>query len=64
MSDTAYVVRATRAAPDGRATYELVDMAGRVVHVTLPRHLTNTEHAHPILLHALASRGTRPTRPT
>jgi len=64
VSETGYVVRSTRATPDGRVSYELVDLAGAVVHVTLPRHLTLTEWAHPVIVHALGSRGTPPSRPT
>lgn len=45
----AYVVRATDAAPDGRVVYTVVDMNGRVSKVTIPRHLTLTELADPII---------------
>ena len=35
-----YVVRSTERAPDGRVTYTIVDMAGRVMHVTVARAAT------------------------
>jgi phosphate-selective porin len=52
----AYVVRDTRRAHDGRSTYTLVDMAGRVLHVTVPYNLSATEHLDLVLRHAVASR--------
>lgn len=59
----AYVVRSIRSAPNGHATYELVDMAGRRLHVTLPRSLTADECSAPILRHAVLSRRTLDRRP-
>jgi len=52
----AYVTRETRAAPSGRATHTIVDMAGRVLHVTVPRNLGATEHLDLVLRHAVSSR--------
>ena len=45
----AYVLRSTATAPDGRVVYTVVDMNGRVSHVTLPHELTLTELVDPII---------------
>lgn len=47
----AYVVRSTETARDGRVTYTVVDMAGRISKVTIPRALTLTELADPVIRH-------------
>lgn len=47
----AYVVRSTDRARDGRVTYTVVDMAGRISKVTIPRALTLTELADPVIRH-------------
>lgn len=59
----AYVVRSIRPALDGRVHYEIVDMAGRVSRVTVPRSLTLTEHVDPVLRYHVASRPTSERRP-
>lgn len=61
--DGAYVVRSTRTAPDGRVTHELVDMAGRRLHATIPRSLTTDELSHAILRYAVTSRRVNERRP-
>lgn len=33
--NTDYVIRSTTRAPSGRSTYAIVDMAGRLIHVTV-----------------------------
>lgn len=47
----AYVVRSTERARDGRVTYTVVDMAGRISKVTIPHALTLTEFADPVIRH-------------
>lgn len=54
--ELSYVVRSTAIAPDGRVTYTLVDLAGKVFHVTIVRELTTTELATPILTYVTESR--------
>lgn len=56
MNGPAYVVRSTTRAPAGRVTYELVDMAGRMLHATVARELTTDELVAPVLTYAVASR--------
>jgi hypothetical protein len=51
----AYVVRSTRRAPDGRSTYQVVDMAGRIHHVTVPYALAATEHFDLTIRRAVSS---------
>ena len=51
----AYVVRSTKTALDGRVVYAIVDMNGRVSHVTIPHELTLTELVDPILRHHVAN---------
>lgn len=45
----AYVLRSTARAPDGRVVYTVVDLNGRVSHVTIPHSLTLTELVDPII---------------
>ena len=60
----AYVLRSTATAPDGRVVYTVVDMNGRVSHVTLPHELTLTELADPIIRAHVANQPSmeRPTQ--
>lgn len=58
-----YVVRETRTAPSGLVVYTLVDLAGNVSHVSLPKHLTVSEWADPVLRHHVSSRSSQGRRP-
>jgi hypothetical protein len=59
----AYIVRSIEPAWDGRVIYTVVDMAGTVTQVTLPRRLTLTEDADAVLRHHVARRHRRVRRP-
>lgn len=54
--DNAYVVRSTRRGPGDLSTYEVVDMNGAVVHVTMPYDHATDHEADPIIRAALAAR--------
>lgn len=61
--DDRYVVRSVGPERAGQVTYTLVDMAGQLVRVTIPRRLTTDELAGPILTHAVGCRRHAPPRP-
>lgn len=58
----AYVVRTIDRARDGRVTYTVVDMAGRVSKVTIPHALTLTELADPVIRHHIETNARRASR--
>lgn len=56
LADGCYTVRSTRDGGAGHVTYELVDEAGALVNVTIPRALSTDELSHSVLRTALTSR--------
>lgn len=44
-----YVIRSTRRKGTGRVTYDIVDLAGRLLHVTVPYHLSGDDGPTDIL---------------
>lgn len=64
MRDGTYVTRSTSRERGGFVVYEVVDAAGRIVKVGLPRALTTSEWAHPVIAHAVRSRRHAPPVPT
>ncbi len=47
----AYVVRSTEATPGGNVVVTVVDMAGTVSHVTVPRSVSLSEILDPVIRH-------------
>lgn len=59
---TDYTVRSTRAGINGRVSYEVVDMGGKILWVTVPFPLSTPERVDAIIRARLAARR-RVTKP-
>lgn len=57
-----YVVREIRTVTPGWSTYTIVDMAGDVMHATVPHHLTETGLVDPVLRQRVAYHHARTRR--
>lgn len=54
--DPRYTLRSTSPLRGGFVVYEVVDQAGNIINVGLPRELTTDEWAHPVIQHAVRTR--------